>query len=59
MQAESLSHQLARFSIETSSASIPESARQIARLSLLDWLAVSVAGKNEPVSCIVRDMVST
>ena len=58
MQSDSISHHLARFAIETPDASIAESARQIARLSLLDWLAVSLAGQEEPVSQIVRAMVS-
>lgn len=34
-----------------------EAALQIMRLSLLDWLAVGLAGQNEPVACITRDMV--
>ncbi|WP_282610917.1 MmgE/PrpD family protein [Pelagibius sp. Alg239-R121] len=37
---------------------IPESARRIARLSLLDWMAVAIAGRNEPVSRIVRELVA-
>ncbi len=35
----------------------PESALEIMRLSLVDWLAVGVAGQGEPVTRITREMV--
>lgn len=36
---------------------IPASARHVMRLSLLDWCAVAIAGKDEPVSRITREMI--
>lgn len=51
----SVTKTLARFGIETNT--IPESALAVMRLSFLDWIAVSIAGKDEPVAKIVRDKV--
>lgn len=34
-----------------------DEARRVLKLSVLDWSAVAIAGRNEPVACIVRDMV--
>ena len=36
-----------------------EAALRMTRISLFDWLAVSIAGQDEPVSRIVRDYVAT
>lgn len=36
---------------------IPASARHVMRLSLLDWCAVALAGRDEPVSRITRGMI--
>ncbi|WP_157961546.1 MmgE/PrpD family protein [Acuticoccus kandeliae] len=36
---------------------IPETARQMARFSLFDWLVCGRAGASEPVAGIVRDMI--
>lgn len=52
-----ISRQIAEYVISTESASMPESARAISRLSLIDWIAVAVAGRDEPVSQIVRQMM--
>ena len=38
-------------------AELPDSARSIMRLSLLDWSSCALAGQNEPVKQIVRNMV--
>lgn len=48
---------IASFIVNTHSGEIPKSAKNIARLSLLDWFAVSIAGKEEPVSSIVRELI--
>ncbi len=45
---------LARFLVEFPSASITPAAREIARLSLLDTLAVALAGRNETASRLAR-----
>jgi 2-methylcitrate dehydratase PrpD len=37
---------------------IPESARRIATFSLFDWMVVARAGRNEPVSQIIRSYVT-
>lgn len=52
-----ISQQIATFAIKTRRALIPENARNIARLSLIDWIAVAIAGRDEPVSRIVRQML--
>lgn len=52
-----ISAPIARFAIETKSAALPDSARHIAKLSLLDWCAVAIAGKDEPVAKAVRNLV--
>ncbi len=49
---------LADFAINTKAADLPADALGVARLSFLDWLAVGIAGKNEPVSQIVREMIT-
>ncbi len=49
--------QLSEFAAEKTIESIPESALTMLRLSLLDWAAVAVAGRDEPVSNITRQMV--
>jgi len=35
----------------------PSDARRMAQLSLFDWMVVSIAGSNEPLSKILRDFV--
>ena len=57
MNSSPITDAIANFTVNTTSSSIPDSARQIARLSMLDWLAVGLAGSNEPVSKIVRGMI--
>ena len=37
---------------------LPESARHVMKLSLLDWCAVAIAGREEPVAGIVRSLVA-
>jgi 2-methylcitrate dehydratase PrpD len=37
---------------------IPDSARRMATFSLFDWMVVARAGRNEPVSRIVRSLVT-
>ncbi len=49
---------VARFSVRTHSDAMPDSARQVAQLSLLDWIAVAIAGREERVSLIVRKLVA-
>ena len=44
-----ISGPIAQFAVETHGAAIPASARHIAKLSLLDWCAVALAGRDEPV----------
>ena len=53
-----LSQGLADFAVDTEASTIAESARQVMQLSVLDWVAVAIAGKDEPVSRIVRQMVA-
>jgi 2-methylcitrate dehydratase PrpD len=37
---------------------IPASALQTARFSLFDWMVVALAGSNEPLSKIIRELIS-
>ncbi len=50
-----ITKQIAEFA--TGAAPVSATARQMARLSLLDWAACGIAGQNEPVAQIVRNMV--
>ena len=52
-----LSREIARFAVGTPAAGIPASARDVMALSMLDWLAVAMAGQEEPVSRIVRNRI--
>lgn len=49
--------QLADFAAQTQSHDIPAPASRMMQLSLLDWAAVGIAGCDEPVSRLTRDMV--
>lgn len=48
--------QIAEFAIETGGNKLPASARDVLRLSLADWVAVALAGGDEPVARIVREV---
>lgn len=50
---------LANFAVTTCTGDLPASALAFARLSLLDWCAVALAGRDEPVARIVRELVTT
>lgn len=49
---------VARFAVGAIDQEAAAEAKHIACLSLLDWIAVAVAGRNEPVSSIVRNLVA-
>jgi len=55
--AGEITKNIASFAVQTKSDQITLSAKNIARLSLLDWFAVSLAGTEEPVSKIVRELI--
>lgn len=55
--SQNLTQSLARFVAETPTEGLPETATRILQLSLLDWMAVGLAGQAEPVAQICRDMV--
>ncbi len=48
---------VSEFAVRTPASTIPESARAVMRLSLVDWAAVAWAGSAEPAGQMVRDMV--
>ncbi len=52
-----VSDRIARFAATFSADDIPSSARHMMQLSLVDWTAVAIAGTNEPVARIVREMI--
>ncbi len=49
---------IAGFAAQADDGRFPASARAVARLSMLDWSAVLLAGLEEPVSGMVRRMVA-
>lgn len=49
--------QLSHFAAKTDGTAIPDTALRMMQQSCLDWAAVGLAGRDEPVSRIVRDMV--
>lgn len=53
----SITRHLSEFAAETPTSRIPASALRMMQLSFLDWAAVGIAGRDEPVSRITRDMV--
>lgn len=55
MISDSLTRRLAEFASQ--SIPIPDTARQVAALSMLDWVAVARAGINEPVARHMREML--
>lgn len=48
---------LAHFAAETEASTVSENAVQMVQFSMLDWFAVGLAGRAEPVSRVTRDMV--
>ena len=52
-----ITSQLAEFAAQTQARDLPETALRMMRLSMLDWAAVGLAGRDEPVARITRDMV--
>lgn len=52
-----ITRHIARFAVETPREALPGDAVHVLRLSLLDWITVAIAGQDEPVSRIVREMV--
>lgn len=54
----SITQSLARFAAETRPDAMPAAARAVMQLSLIDWTACAIAGRQEPVSRILRDMVT-
>ena len=50
----SVSDQIVQFVCEFDGATIPNNVRHVMRLSLIDWVAVAVAGRNEPVARILQ-----
>ncbi|HSG96184.1 MAG TPA: MmgE/PrpD family protein, partial [Afifellaceae bacterium] len=58
MQEAGITERIAGFAVQSDDGQFPESARAIARLSVLDWSAVLLAGLDEPVSVIVRHMAA-
>lgn len=55
---QDVAQHIADFAIHGPKTGFPESAKHIMRLSLMDWTAVATAGRDEPVSRIVRSMVA-
>lgn len=55
MERANITEQIIRFAVITSSDDLPNSARDVFRLSLVDWVAVAMAGRNEPASEITRN----
>ncbi len=58
MSEAGLTERIAGFAVGTDGDLIPASAKAVARLSMLDWSAVMLAGLDEPVSIMVRAMAA-
>ncbi|MBV1868197.1 MAG: MmgE/PrpD family protein [Marinosulfonomonas sp.] len=58
MSDTSISQRICDFVLNFSGEDLPDAARHVMQLSLLDWVAVTVAGRDEPVSKILREMVA-
>ncbi len=56
--AQGITARLATFAASADAVHFPDSARAIARCSLLDWAACGLAGTAEPVARIVRDVAA-
>ena len=52
-----ITSELAEFAAQTQTRDLPEAALRMMQLSMLDWAAVGLAGRDEPVARITRDMV--
>jgi len=52
-----ITRQLSDFASQKTNTVIPQSAMRMMQLSLLDWAVVGMAGRDEPVSRITREMV--
>jgi len=46
---EGMTRRIARFVVETDAASIPAEIREHAKIALLDWYGVTLAGKDDPL----------
>ena len=55
--ANDVTRTVSEFAVRTPASTIPESARAVMRLSLVDWAAVAWAGSREPAGQMVRYMV--
>ncbi len=51
-----ITQKLSDFIVGVDAATIPPEALQMLRLSMLDWAACGIAGRDEPVATITRDM---
>lgn len=57
MYKNNISNLIVQFVTDTQSADLPANALQVLRLSLVDWIAVVIAGIDEPVAKITRALV--
>ena len=51
-----ITDQVVQFAITCDSKNIPNYTRQILQLSVVDWMAVALAGKDEPVARLTRQL---
>ena len=58
MSEAGITERVAGFAVGSDGALFPASAKAVAKLSMLDWSAVMLAGLDEPVSVMVRRMVA-
>ena len=57
MKDSNISNRIVQFAIDTKSTDLSSTAMQVLRLSLVDWMAVAIAGVDEPVANITRALV--
>ena len=58
MPDNSISQRICDFALNFRGEDVPDAARHVMQLSLLDWVAVTLAGQDEPVTEILREMVA-
>lgn len=58
LAASNITQRLAAFAVAKAAPAFPQSAQAFAKLSMLDWAACAIAGRDEPVSRIVRQMAA-
>ena len=55
--SEKILDELCLFALDTKSKDLPHNIKNIIKLSIADWISVLIAGNNEPVSKIIKNLI--